>query len=504
MIRDSGSSSSGGGAWRPLARWGWSWPACRSSAGHEDQLRVDREVGEAAAVGEEGLPRVAVPHVLAGRVLDRLARQRVLQLGGEDRDPVEAEDQVEALLGLLAVMELAHDGEKVGRVQAPRLLVQPAHGPGVRQPEGAARVLDPVPENVERPATPNLGGQAVEEALLHLAPVVLLEPRPGLRLGGQDEVEGVAGDEAQAAVVLLGLPPVVATRRVLGRRRLFSDDPGLFGHLDRALQQRALDGRFEGPLADVHHWRPVVVIPAPCPGRGARGSGRTRKPDDPISPAPGDLAHDAELLQPLQRLGDRRRAQLRRRAEPPDRGERPALQLVVNPERGAGAAPQAADALPVLPELLSQRAGCPHGALGRRPRALREEGEPSLPVALSAHFVEEVVVLLAVRLEVQAQVDTLDLGGEHRLLPDVGVEEQRGLREEHRDAVEPSQVDEGPVERLPEFRVRGERRGGRQGERDERSHPLPAGHRRGHGQGLSGRPSPHRPTAWERILASGY
>jgi hypothetical protein len=69
--------------------------------GDVDQVRVHREVREAAAVGEERLARVAVGLVLADRVLDVLAVERVLQLGGEDRDAVQEEHQVEALLVLL-------------------------------------------------------------------------------------------------------------------------------------------------------------------------------------------------------------------------------------------------------------------------------------------------------------------------------------------------------------------------------------------------------------------
>jgi hypothetical protein len=65
-------------------------------------------VGQAAAVGKEGLTWVSVIPVLPDRVLDVLARERVLELGGADRDPVQEEHEVQALLALLAVAELAH------------------------------------------------------------------------------------------------------------------------------------------------------------------------------------------------------------------------------------------------------------------------------------------------------------------------------------------------------------------------------------------------------------
>ena len=107
---------------------------------------------EAAAVGEERLARVAVGLVLPDRILDILAVERVLQLGGEDRDAVQEQHQVEALLGFLAVAELADSGEKIRRVQALGLLVEPARGPEVGELKRAARVLDAVAQHVERAA----------------------------------------------------------------------------------------------------------------------------------------------------------------------------------------------------------------------------------------------------------------------------------------------------------------------------------------------------------------
>ena len=54
-------------------------------SGDVDQIRVDGEVGETPAMGEQRLPRVAVGPVLPDRILDGLPRQWVLQLDGEDR-----------------------------------------------------------------------------------------------------------------------------------------------------------------------------------------------------------------------------------------------------------------------------------------------------------------------------------------------------------------------------------------------------------------------------------
>src|SRR6202043_3613060 len=106
---------------------------------------------------------IAVGHVLVDRILDVLPAQRVLQLGREDRDAVDEKAEVEAVLVGRAIAELAGDGEEVRRGRAPRLLVEPARGPEVGQPEFASRVLDAAPEDVQHAAPPDLRGEALEE-----------------------------------------------------------------------------------------------------------------------------------------------------------------------------------------------------------------------------------------------------------------------------------------------------------------------------------------------------
>src|SRR5713101_1557248 len=218
-----------------------------------DQVRIHREVRQAAAVGEERLARVAVGLVLADRVLDVLPVERVLQLGGEDRDAVEEEHEVEAVLVLRAIADLAYHGEEVRRVQPPCLLVEPASWTEVGELELAARVLDAVPQHVERAAPLDLGGNALQELLLHRRAVVLLEllPLPGLR--GENEVHHVARQEAERAVVLLGAALAVATRRRLAvGRRWFADDRRVTRARIRAVEEKpALDRFLERTLGDL-------------------------------------------------------------------------------------------------------------------------------------------------------------------------------------------------------------------------------------------------------------
>ena len=169
-------------------------------------------MGEAASVGKERLPRITVVLILPDRILDVLPVERVLELGREDRDAVQEEREVETLLTLLAEAELAHDGEEVGCVEALQLLVEATRRPEICQPELAARILDAVSEHVERSPPLDLAREPAEEARLHVARVVLLEPLPLSRLGSQEEVDDVGWDQAEATVVVLRRAPVVAAR----------------------------------------------------------------------------------------------------------------------------------------------------------------------------------------------------------------------------------------------------------------------------------------------------
>ena len=54
-----------------------------------DQFRIHREMRQTAAIGKERLARVAVGFVLADRILDLLPRQRIFELGGENRNAIQ-------------------------------------------------------------------------------------------------------------------------------------------------------------------------------------------------------------------------------------------------------------------------------------------------------------------------------------------------------------------------------------------------------------------------------
>ena len=119
------------------------------TGGDVDQIRIDGEMRQTSAKGEQRLSRVTIFLVLADRVLHGLAAEQVLEFSGENGDTVQKQNQIEALLVLRAVAYLADNREEVGHVKAARLFVEPAGRPEIGQTERAAHILDPVPQHVE-------------------------------------------------------------------------------------------------------------------------------------------------------------------------------------------------------------------------------------------------------------------------------------------------------------------------------------------------------------------
>src|SRR5438094_10175970 len=115
-------------------------------------------------------------------VLHILSVERVLQLGREDRDPVEEQREIDGVVVLLAVSELADDRKEVGSVQSARLLVQLTRWPEERELDLDARILDAVPQHIERAAALDFARQAAQELLADPRAVVLRQTLPRLRL----------------------------------------------------------------------------------------------------------------------------------------------------------------------------------------------------------------------------------------------------------------------------------------------------------------------------------
>ena len=239
--------------------------------GDVDHVRVHGEVRKASAIGQQRLaPRVAIVPVLADGILDGLAAQRVLELGREQRNAVQKQHQIEALLVLGAVSDLTGDREEVRRVKPPGLLVEPARRPEEGKPERTAHVLHAGPQDAQRAAVFDLGGQAFEKPLLHPRAVVLRQLLPFLRLRRQNEVHDVARQEAKLPVVVLGAPPVIAAGLhpwIVEGRGFLGDAGRLARDLVRPVaQQGGLDGLLEGAFGDdgVHE---AVSGSSPASGR---------------------------------------------------------------------------------------------------------------------------------------------------------------------------------------------------------------------------------------------
>ena len=129
------------------------------AVGWASEVWIHSEVRQAAAKPEQRFLGASVEAVLLDGVLYVLPVEGVFELGGKDRDAVQEEPQVKALLGALAVMKLAHHTKEVGFIQPLQLFVQPRHRPEVGHLKMAARFLHPAPQYIQSPAPPHLARQ---------------------------------------------------------------------------------------------------------------------------------------------------------------------------------------------------------------------------------------------------------------------------------------------------------------------------------------------------------
>lgn len=126
---------------------------------------------QTAAEGEEWVLGVAIETVLTDGILHGLPRKGVLEFGGEERQAVQEEDEIETLLVLGTVVQLTHDGEEVGGVELLERFVEATHRTKVRKMEAAAVALDPCADHVEGAALLDLRRQSPEQPLLCLCPM---------------------------------------------------------------------------------------------------------------------------------------------------------------------------------------------------------------------------------------------------------------------------------------------------------------------------------------------
>ena len=197
---------------------------------HRHPVRVDGEVDQRAPAEDE-VVRVAVGAVLRDRVLDGLLGERVLELGGRDRDAVDDQDEVERVAGVgLGVVQLPHDAEAVGGIPLALVVVESTRRLEGAQPHGDPGVLHGSAQHADRAAMVERRDDGVEELLPRgrLPAVAGDELPPRLGLGGLDEGDDLVAENAFRAVVCRGvqaLPPVAeqAALDIALERRLARD-----------------------------------------------------------------------------------------------------------------------------------------------------------------------------------------------------------------------------------------------------------------------------------------
>ena len=154
------------------------------AGGHEHLLGVDGEMDQRPA--QRQVLRVTVGSVLGLGVIDRLAGEVVLHLGGGHRDAVDEQAEIDGLVGTRLIGELTGDGQPVGGVPLGQQRVEP--GGGTEEGEGELGLLvsgihHAVTQHVHGASGVQLLAQPVEEGgpggcrvvavgLQHLGPLV--------------------------------------------------------------------------------------------------------------------------------------------------------------------------------------------------------------------------------------------------------------------------------------------------------------------------------------------
>ena len=218
-----------------------------------DLVLVDREVRHAAPEPEEGLARVAVPPVLQDGVVEGLLRETVLQLEGEDGEPVDEEPDVERALGIVpAVPELASDAELVLE-EAPLGRRVLGGRRAIEEVEVVGAVLDPVAQDIDGAALADLALEAGEKLAACGAVFVEADSGSGVRLGGVEEGAELDQVDAVLAVVVVMVAGGPADAAVRGRT--FPDGAAGRG-IARVAGQGLADEPFEAAFGEVgrHGW----------------------------------------------------------------------------------------------------------------------------------------------------------------------------------------------------------------------------------------------------------
>src|SRR6185312_15385129 len=153
----------------------------------------------------------------------------------------------------------------------------------------------------------------------------------------------------------------------------------------------------------------------PLPGRKSATASRVRVArdevqvaaitEDAIPAAARHLLHDPDLTERRQRRSDGRRGEGQELGGLGDGDERVRLEQLMHAQSRARHPSQLGDPRPIPGEELSNFGRQIHRLASRLLDSLQEEADPALPVARGPDPLEELVVALAVLLEVEAEVE---------------------------------------------------------------------------------------------------
>ncbi len=190
----------------------------RQPGGHVDLIGAGGEVDQRPALeGEKRLgglgdwvPRRAVVLVLPDGVVDRLCEVG-LQFGGGDREAVDEEDEVDAVIVVLAVAHLSHDAAADLLITLQGCRVEALRRAELAEVKAGVDVLEAAPQSAERPLLVEHLDQPLEHGLLRARAVHLLELGELSRLGVRKPAEHVLRVESSLAVVAprVALEPAV-------------------------------------------------------------------------------------------------------------------------------------------------------------------------------------------------------------------------------------------------------------------------------------------------------
>ena len=173
----------------------------RQAGRHEYRLGVHGKMHQRAALEcEDRLARVAVLLVLPACILDPLARERILQLQRGHWNAVQAQRDIERLLGVWREMELAGQSQAIRGIAGCEFWIQLVRRLEVRRMKRSTIALEPVSQRRERTVGVHPLAQIAEDLLARLVAVQRLQLAPLRRLGLADEGEDPVGEDRTLAV----------------------------------------------------------------------------------------------------------------------------------------------------------------------------------------------------------------------------------------------------------------------------------------------------------------